>query len=124
VAGDEVLLEHVLFNLLDNAAKYSPPTSLIELRGFRELGHVVVEVIDEGEGIRSTDLERIFEKFYRARREGPQRVGIGLGLAICRGYVEAMDGRVSARNRTDRRGAVFTVTLPVPADENPLKPTE
>ena len=48
-------------------------------------------------------------------------IGIGLGLAICRGYVEAMDGRISARNRSDRDGAIFTVTLPIPPDENKLE---
>jgi two-component system sensor histidine kinase KdpD len=115
LAGDEVSLEHVLFNLLDNAAKYTAPGSLIELRAMRRSGSVVIEVLDEGEGIRPEDLERIFDKFYRARRDGPQRSGIGLGLAICRGYVEAMGGHISAGNRTDRSGAVFTITLPIPA---------
>ena len=115
LAGDEVSLEHVLFNLLDNAAKYTAPGSLIELRAMRRSGSVVIEVLDEGEGIRPEDLERIFDKFYRARRDGPQRSGIGLGLAICRGYVEAMGGHITAGNRTDRSGAVFTITLPIPA---------
>ena len=123
LAGDEVLLEHVLFNLLDNAAKYTSAGSLIQLRAIRSQGQVVIEVIDEGEGIRHSELERIFDKFYRARREGPQRSGIGLGLAICRGYVEAMGGRISARNRTDRDGAIFAITLPIPADAELLERT-
>jgi two-component system sensor histidine kinase KdpD len=120
VAGNEVLLEHVLFNLLDNAAKYTPRSSLIQLRVARECDHVVIEVIDEGEGIRPAELERIFDKFFRGQSQRPRKPGIGLGLAICRGYVEAMDGRIAARNRTDRGGAVFTITLPVPAGENAL----
>jgi two-component system sensor histidine kinase KdpD len=118
LAGDEVLLEHVLFNLLDNAAKYTPPGSGIELRAFRDGDFVSIQLIDEGEGIRSADLGRIFDKFYRSQPEGARRPGIGLGLAICRGYVEAMGGHITASNRDDRRGAVFTMTLPVPAAED------
>jgi two-component system, OmpR family, sensor histidine kinase KdpD len=119
LAGDEVALEHVLFNLLDNAAKYTAPGSLVQLRALRRSGSVVIEVTDEGEGIRPEDLERIFDKFYRASHDGPQRSGIGLGLAICRGYVEAMGGRIIAGNRTDRAGAVFNITMPIPAGSAP-----
>jgi two-component system, OmpR family, sensor histidine kinase KdpD len=115
LAGDEVSLEHVLFNLLDNAAKYTAPGSMVQLRALRQAGSVVIEVMDEGAGIRPEDHERIFDKFYRASHDGPQRSGIGLGLAICRGYVEAMGGHITAGNRTDRSGAVFTITLPIPA---------
>jgi two-component system sensor histidine kinase KdpD len=117
LAGDEVLLEHVLFNLLDNAAKYTPPSSLVQVRAFRDRNQVTIEVSDEGDGIRPADLERIFDKFYRGRRQGPRSPGIGLGLSICRGYIEAMDGRIAARNRPDRSGAIFAITLPVPAEE-------
>ena len=119
LAGDEVSLEHVLFNLLDNAAKYTTPGSLVQVRALRQSATVVIEVIDEGEGVRPADLERIFDKFYRAKHDGPQRSGIGLGLAICRGYVEAMGGRITAANRTDRSGAVFTIILPIPAGSAP-----
>jgi two-component system sensor histidine kinase KdpD len=120
LGGDEVLLEHVLFNLLDNAAKYSPPGSLIELRANRVADDVVIEVSDAGDGIQTADMERIFEKFYRAERPGRTSPGIGLGLSICRGYIEAMDGKITARNRTGGSGAVFTITLPIPAtDELP-----
>jgi two-component system, OmpR family, sensor histidine kinase KdpD len=119
LAGDEVSLEHVLFNLLDNAAKYTAPGSLVQLRAFRQSDTVVIEIVDEGEGIRPDDLERIFDKFYRARHDGPQRSGIGLGLAICRGFIEAMGGRITAGNRADRSGAVFTITLPIPAGSPP-----
>lgn len=115
LAGDEVALEHVLFNLLDNAAKYTAAGSLVQLRASQRSDSVVIEILDEGEGIRAADLVRIFDKFYRAKHDGPQRSGIGLGLAICRGYVEAMGGHITAGNRTDRSGAVFTVTLPIPA---------
>jgi two-component system, OmpR family, sensor histidine kinase KdpD len=118
LAGDEVLLEHVLYNVLDNAAKYAPAGSLIQLFANRDHDSVVIEIVDEGGGIRPADLERVFDKFYRGKRQGPESPGIGLGLAICRGYVEAMGGRISARNRTGRGGAVFVITLPIPAEED------
>jgi two-component system sensor histidine kinase KdpD len=75
---------------------------------------VILQVIDEGEGIPPRDVARIFDKFYRAQGEDRQRAGTGLGLAICRGFVEAMGGTITAANRTDRSGAIITITLPVP----------
>ena len=71
-------------------------------------------MLDDGEGIPEADLERIFDKFFRVRRSDRQRAGTGLGLAICQGFVEAMGGSITAANRTDRIGAVFTIRLPVP----------
>ncbi len=112
---DMVLFEQVLFNLLDNAAKYTPPGSLIRLRAWRTDGRICLQVIDEGNGIADADRERIFEKFYRARGADTGPPGTGLGLAICRGFVEAMGGTISAANRQDRSGAIFTITMPIPA---------
>jgi two-component system, OmpR family, sensor histidine kinase KdpD len=113
---DPVLLEQVLFNLLDNAAKYAPVGTEIRVSACRENGMVRVQVSDEGEGIRPGDLERIFDKFYRVHAEDRRRVGTGLGLAICRGFVEAMGGTIVAGNRSDRTGAVFTISFPVVSD--------
>ncbi len=118
---DMVLFEQVLFNLLDNAAKYAPGGTRIQIKASREADRVVLRVIDEGEGIPPNDLERVFDKFYRAggdRSVGVdrQRAGTGLGLAICRGFIEAMDGTIVAANRTDRPGAIVTISLPVPAN--------
>jgi two-component system sensor histidine kinase KdpD len=110
---DPVLFEQVLFNLLDNAAKYAPPATTIGIGAHRADGRVLIQVRDEGDGIPSTDLERIFDKFYRVQVADRKRAGTGLGLAICRGFVAAMGGTISAGNRTDRRGAVFTISLPV-----------
>ena len=112
---DAVLLEQVLFNLLDNAAKYSPAQSEIRVRAFADNGNVRIEVRDEGEGIPPEDIERIFDKFYRVHASDRRRAGTGLGLAICRGFMEAMGGTITVRNRNDRPGAVFTVSLPVEA---------
>lgn len=113
---DGVLLEQALFNLLDNAAKYSPPQSTIIVDARRVFGRIMIKVIDEGPGIHPKDINRIFEKFYRSGHGRRQRAGTGLGLAICRGFVEAMHGRIIAGNRTDRSGAVFMIGFPQPID--------
>jgi two-component system sensor histidine kinase KdpD len=114
ISVDPVLFEQALFNLLDNAAKYSPPGSVIRVDGWRDGRSVGISVTDEGEGIPSADLERIFDKFYRVHKTDRVRAGTGLGLAISRGFIEAMQGTITAANRTDRKGSVFTVRLPVP----------
>ena len=117
---DPVLFEQVLFNLLDNAAKYAPGGTTVRIQSWRDGGSVVLQVLDEGEGVPPADLEQIFDKFYRVQKADQVRAGTGLGLAISRGFVEAMHGTIIAANRTDRSGAVFTITLPVPADAQKL----
>jgi two-component system sensor histidine kinase KdpD len=111
---DAVLFEQVLFNLLDNAAKYAPPETMIRIQGWRSGDSVCLRVLDEGSGIAATDLEHIFDKFYRAQKTDQVRAGTGLGLAISRGFVEAMHGTIVGANRTDRTGAAFTISLPIP----------
>lgn len=112
---DAVLFEQVLFNLLDNAAKYSPPHATVSIRSRRDSDHVVLQITDEGDGIPSEELESVFDKFYRVQKGDHVRPGTGLGLAISRGFVEAMRGTISAANRSDRSGAVLTIRLPIPA---------
>lgn len=112
---DPVLFEQVLFNLLDNAAKYAPPGSKIRIQGWADADFVRVQILDEGPGIPPSDLERVFDTFYRVRKADHVLAGTGLGLSICRGFIEAMGGTIAAQNRTDRRGAVFTIRMPVPA---------
>jgi two-component system sensor histidine kinase KdpD len=114
VAVDPVLFEQVLFNLLDNAAKYSAAGTTIRVRSWRDRDAVCVQVLDEGEGIPSADLEHIFDKFYRVEKGDQVRAGTGLGLAISRGFIEAMHGTINAANRSDRSGAVFAIRLPIP----------
>jgi two-component system sensor histidine kinase KdpD len=111
---DPVLLEQVLFNLLDNAAKYAPAGTTVRITARRQKDGVILQIIDEGEGIPPGDLEHIFDKFYRAQKTDRVRAGTGLGLAISRGFMETMHGTISAANRADRPGAVFTIRLPVP----------
>jgi two-component system, OmpR family, sensor histidine kinase KdpD len=114
LALDPVLFEQVLVNLLDNAAKYAPEGSTVTVRAERDGAQVRIRVLDEGGGLAEADLERIFDKFYRAQKGDRVRAGTGLGLAISRGFVEAMGGTITARNRRDRGGACFTIALPVP----------
>jgi two-component system sensor histidine kinase KdpD len=111
---DPVLFEQVLFNLLDNAAKYSPSETTIRIESWQDGQTVKLQVIDEGAGIPAEEIERVFEKFHRASKGDQVRAGTGLGLAISRGFVEAMGGVIDAGNRPDRPGAVFTISLPVP----------
>jgi two-component system, OmpR family, sensor histidine kinase KdpD len=115
---DAVLFEQVLFNLLDNAAKYAATGTTISIRSQRDKKSMTLQVIDEGDGIPETELESVFDKFYRAQKGDHVRPGTGLGLAISRGFVEAMRGTISATNRTDHSGAVLTIRLPIPA--NPM----
>jgi two-component system, OmpR family, sensor histidine kinase KdpD len=117
---DAVLFEQVLFNLLDNAAKYAPRDTTISIRGAREGDAIRLQIMDEGSGIPPGELDSVFDKFYRAQKGDHVRPGTGLGLAISRGFVEAMHGTISAGNRSDRSGAVMTIRLPVPAGADKL----
>jgi len=110
---DDVLLEQALFNLLDNAAKYTAPGTRVTVRLRHEADHVVLSVLDEGEGLGVGDPDRVFDKFARFRAADRSRPGTGLGLAIARGFVEAMGGRIVARDRRDRAGAAFIMIFPV-----------
>jgi Osmosensitive K+ channel histidine kinase len=107
------LAEQTLFNILDNAGKYSPPGGRIEIEARRAGDRVEIVVRDEGPGIAPESLDRLFEKFYRADDGDRRRAGTGLGLAIAKGFVEALGGSIKAANRTDRSGAEFTVSFPI-----------
>src|SRR5262249_1765378 len=120
LALDPVLFEQVLFNLLDNAAKYAPPGTTVRVQAWREREAVYLQVLDEGDGIPPGEFEHIFDKFYRAQKGDRVRAGTGLGLAISRGFVDSMEGSITAANRTDRSGAVFTIRLPIPLNPKQL----
>jgi len=111
ISVDFVLIVHVLNNLLDNALKYSPENSALEVGASHFQNEVLISVIDEGPGIPPDDLARVFDKFYRVQRS-EQVAGTGLGLAICKGIVEAHGGRIWAENRPGG-GTVLTIALPV-----------
>ncbi len=112
---DCVLIDHVLVNLLDNAAKYAPAGSLIRIGARRADDGVRLEVEHEGPGIRIEDLPYVFDRFFRAGGDR-QPSGTGLGLAICRSFLQTMNSRITARNRTDRSGAVFSIEIPIPEE--------
>ncbi len=112
---DDLLMQQVFINLLENAIKYSPAGSPIDISASNDRNSIIIEIVDHGAGIAEPDLERIFDKFYRGSSTACQP-GAGLGLPICRGIVELHGGRISAANRPDG-GAVFLFTLPL--DEAP-----
>jgi two-component system sensor histidine kinase KdpD len=118
VTVDFVLMEQVLVNLLDNAARYAPPATTIRVSIGSAEGMVQIAVADEGHGVPAEDLDRVFDKFYRAGRGDSQAESTGLGLSICRGVVEAHGGRVYARLKEDGSGTVFTVELPAASDRD------
>jgi two-component system, OmpR family, sensor histidine kinase KdpD len=108
---DAISIEQVLLNLIENAIKYSPPSSPITIRAAVENGLMVVEVLDRGRGIALGEEARVFEKFYRVKWDRDPG-GIGLGLAICRAIVTAHGGTISAHAR-DGGGAVVRFALPI-----------
>ena len=111
VRVDPQLLHHILINLLDNAGKYSDPGGAVTVRGSRGPGALALAVIDEGPGLPEGREADLFETF--ARLEGSDRKGgTGLGLAIVKGFAEAMGMGVEAANRSDGKGAVFTLHFP------------
>ena len=107
---DGVLLEQVVINLVENAVKYTPPRSTIDLSASVRDREVVVEAADRGPGIHPEEESRIFDKFYRGK--SAQEGGVGLGLTICRGIVEAHGGRIWTENRSGG-GALFRFTIPL-----------
>jgi signal transduction histidine kinase len=127
IQGDADKLRRALFNLVENAVKYSPNGGEILVVGeapstgpFSESGWVVVRVIDHGIGIPPGEEEHIFERFHRAdTRLSRSTTGFGLGLYITRSIIEAHGGRIWAESPGQGRGSVFSLTLPVQAHTSP-----
>jgi two-component system sensor histidine kinase KdpD len=113
---DSLLIERVFANLLENAVKYTPPGTPIEISATSNQNELVVTVSDQGGGIPAGEEELIFEKFHRVASEGNQG-GVGLGLTICRAIVQAHGGRIWADNLPSG-GAAFHFSLPL--SEPPL----
>ena len=112
---DAVLIEQVLVNLLENACKYTPPGSPIDIIAELSDHMLKITVADRGPGIPTGEEEKLFDKFYRLHREGTQS-GVGLGLAICKAIIIAHGGVIGVANRQGG-GAQFFFLLPV--DETP-----
>jgi two-component system sensor histidine kinase KdpD len=108
---DFTLMVQVLVNLLENAVKYSPENSLIEVCATLQDANARIQVLDRGAGIPHDDLSRIFDKFYRVQR--PESVsGTGLGLSISKGIVDAHGGQIHAYNR-EGGGTILEIALPL-----------
>ena len=112
VRGDRDLLSLAVYNLVDNALKYSSPSDSVEVRALEDGKAVVVEVADSGAGIASEDLSKIFEELYRGANARSTE-GSGLGLALVNRIISLHGGQINVRSRQDGpRGTVFTVRLP------------
>ena len=110
ISGDETRLYHMILNLMDNAIKYSPKETAVDLYMQFSDTAITIKVKDEGPGIPEADLKRIFNKYYRSSQTGGES-GSGLGLAAVKGIVEAHGGKVRARNRS-AAGTAFEISLP------------
>lgn len=113
IHADFVLMENVLVNLLDNATKYAPVDSAIQITARRLGDDVAIDVTDQGRGIPPDELGAVFDKFYRAKHRDRNVPGTGLGLAICKGIVEAHDGTIEALSEGPGHGTTFRIRLPV-----------
>lgn len=109
---DPMLIEQVLMNLLENAIKYSPNHTQIEINARCRDKDVLVSVTDQGNGIPVDELEHIFEKYYRGKKSDGNQDGFGLGLAICKNIINAHGGKLWAEN-SKKSGAIFYFTLPL-----------
>ncbi|WP_409410684.1 DUF4118 domain-containing protein [Brevundimonas sp.] len=110
---DQGLLEQALVNILENAITYSPDGSAIELAAYEDRGAVVISIEDEGKGIPTNELERVFDKFRRMEAPSDRTKGAGLGLAISKGFIEAMNGRIAATSPiAEGRGTRILIRLP------------
>lgn len=114
VSVDYIQIGDVLFNLIENATKHTPPETEIRVSARRLEGEVQVEVVDKGPGVPPAELQRVFDPFFRAHLRDSRSKGMGLGLAVARGLVEANGGRIWAEN-VDGGGARFAFTLPLDA---------
>lgn len=110
---DFSLIVQVLVNLIDNALKYSPRYTAIEIRARAQSNQIQVQVMDRGPGIPSKDLPHVFDKFYRVQHPDMVR-GTGMGLVICKGIIQAHGGTITAENRLGG-GTLITFTLPLKA---------
>jgi two-component system sensor histidine kinase KdpD len=116
VSMDYALMMKVLGNVIENALKYSPPGSPLEIRASRARDRLLFEILDQGFGIPDKERARIFEKFYRV--QGPRKIpGTGLGLSICKGIVEAHGGMMWAEKNSPE-GTKVVITLPWKVEED------
>jgi two-component system sensor histidine kinase KdpD len=113
VSVDPVLIEQALVNILENAAGFSPPGSVISVGVTVENGEAVLTVADQGPGVSLDERTQIFDKFFRGEANRGREGGVGLGLAVAKGIVEAFGGRIGVESPVlEGRGARFIIRLP------------
>ncbi|MFY9288106.1 MAG: sensor histidine kinase KdpD [Alphaproteobacteria bacterium] len=113
IDGDLAILERVLINIIDNACKYAPQDQPITINARREAHYLRLTITDRGPGIPEEDRDRVFDMFYRVKIGSTPASGAGLGLAICRGFIEVHGGRIMAQPGPDGMGTQITIRLPV-----------
>ena len=114
IKGDAALLEQVVFNLLDNAHKYSDQNSITQVKVVAGPNALSLTVTDRGIGIPAGALEKVFDKFYRVAGSDGRAPGTGLGLSICAGIVKGMGGSIKAESPiTGDRGTRISISLPI-----------
>jgi len=113
VDGDFTILEHVLVNIFDNASKYAPADQPLTVTARREANYVKLAITDRGPGIPEAERDRVFDMFYRVKIGSMPSSGAGLGLAICRGFIEAHGGRIFALMGPDGIGTQIVIKLGV-----------
>jgi two-component system sensor histidine kinase KdpD len=115
---DSVLMERALGQILDNAAKYSPPETPIRVRGHLESGQFAIAVTDQGAGLDADDRTLLGQKFFRGNRHYQVTSGLGLGFWIASAFVAANNGTIEAASDGVNKGMTVTVWLPLPMKEN------
>jgi two-component system sensor histidine kinase KdpD len=113
IDGDVSILERVLVNVIDNACKYASIDQPVSINAKREANYVRLTITDRGPGIPEEEYERVFDMFYRVKVGSTPASGAGLGLAICRGFIEAHGGRIFAQPGPDGVGTQIVIRLPI-----------
>jgi two-component system sensor histidine kinase KdpD len=121
---DPILIEQVMVNVLDNAAKYSNAGGAIHIRAFERDDVAVIQVVDKGPGIPERERELIFDMFYRVKAGDNRIAGTGLGLAICRGLMQAQGGTIQALPGDFGEGTCIELTLPIAEPPEPEAPEQ
>jgi two-component system, OmpR family, sensor histidine kinase KdpD len=116
---DSVLMERALGQILDNAAKYSPPQSVISVRGHQENGQFAIAVTDEGAGLNSDDSALLGQKFFRGSRHSSVTSGLGLGFWIASAFMAANNGTIEATSEGADKGTTVTIRLPLSMNDKP-----
>ncbi len=124
VFTDNRLLEQVFVNLLENAAKYSPPESAIRIEARRDRDQFELAVVDQGTGIPVAERTRVFDMFHRAKLNDQRSLGTGMGLAICKGMVEALGGRIEVATPDSGVGTRMVIRLPQAQDQPSIEVVE